>query len=518
MQKYHFYLEFQNKSLTFASNLSKLMKQERDEGYSHVLKYTGIFGGVQGLMILIGLVRNKGVALLLGADGMGLASLLTSVQNFASQCTNLGVSFGAVPTLSELYSKDDQQQLSRFIQTVRLWSVIAAGLGFVFCLAMSRFADTMTFTWGNHTLHYAVLALSVAMLAITGGETAILKATRRLGSLAKIQLATAFLSLIISLPLYYFLYQSGVIPVIVLMALTTMVATVVYSYHYYPLQLDFNKSMLRDGAGMIRLGVAFIMAAIMGSGAEMLIRAFLNVDGGLNDVGLYNAAYMITMTYAGMVFTAMESDYFPRLSAVHQDISATNETVNKQMEVSLLLLSPMLTGLIMLLPLLIPLLFSNEFIPVVSMAQVAVLAMFFKVQTLPVAYITLARSLSMSYLLLESVYNVVYVLCVIAGYHYYGLYGTGVAIVLAHVFDYFLINGYAYWQYGYRSTMQVRRYGLIQTVLGLAAFGVSLSISGWAYWIAEAALTIVSTAYSVHILRQKTHLWESLKRRFVKTT
>lgn len=506
-------MEFQNKSLTFASNLPKVMKQEHDESYSHVLKYTGIFGGVQGLMILIGLVRNKFVALLLGAGGMGFASLMTSVQNFASQCTNLGVSFGAVPRLSELFGQDEKALL-RFIQVVRLWSLIGAVLGIVFCVAISPFADTMTFTWGNHTLHYAVLGLSVSMLAITGGETAILKATRRLGALAKIQLVTALMSLAISIPLYYYFYHSGVMPVIVLVALTTMLTTIAYSYHYYPLRLVFNRQLLSEGVGMIRLGVAFILAAVIGSGAEVLIRAFLNVDGSLHDVGLYNAGYMITLTYAGMVFSAMESDYFPRLSGVNQDIEATNETVNKQMEVSLLLLAPMLAALIMSLPLLIPLLFSNEFVPVVAMAQVAVLAMYFKVQTLPVAYITLARSLSLSYLLLETTYYVVLVILVIMGYQQWGLYGTGVAIVLAHVFDYILINGYAFWKYGYRSTSQVRRYGLIQTLLGIAAFMVSLLCDGWLYWITEAALVIASTAYSLHILRQKTHLWESLKRRF----
>ena len=490
------------------------MKQESDKNYAHVLKYTGIFGGVQGLMILIGLVRNKFVALLLGAGGMGFASLLTSVQNFASQCTNLGVSFGAVPRLSELYGQEGKQNLVRFIQVVRLWSLIGAVLGMVFCVAISPFADTMTFTWGNHTLHYAVLGLSVAMLAITGGETAILKATRRLGALAKIQLVTALLSLVISIPLYYFLYHSGVMPVIVLTALTTMLATMAYSYRCYPLRLAFNTKLLREGADMIRLGVAFVLAAVIGSGAEMMIRASLNVDSGLDDVGMYNAGYMITLTYAGMVFSAMESDFFPRLSGVNHDINATNETVNKQMEVSLLLLAPMLAALIMSLPLLIPLLFSNEFLPVVAMAQVTVLAMYFKVQTLPVAYITLARSLSMSYLMLETIYYAVLVILVIMGYRQWGLYGTGIAIVLAHIFDYVLINGYAYWKYGYRSTSQVRKYGVTQTLLGVAAFTVSLTCEGWLYWITEAALVIASTAYSLMILRQKTHLWESLKRRF----
>ena len=42
-------------------------KKETSSSYSHILKYTSIFGGVQGLVILIGMVRNKLIALLLGA-------------------------------------------------------------------------------------------------------------------------------------------------------------------------------------------------------------------------------------------------------------------------------------------------------------------------------------------------------------------------------------------------------------------------------------------------------------------
>ena len=38
---------------------------ERDKGaYGHVLKYTGIFGGVQGLNVIVSLVRNKFVGYL----------------------------------------------------------------------------------------------------------------------------------------------------------------------------------------------------------------------------------------------------------------------------------------------------------------------------------------------------------------------------------------------------------------------------------------------------------------------
>ena len=490
---------------------------DQEKNYSHILKYTGIFGGVQGLVILIGLVRNKFMALLLGAGGMGFNALLTSVQNFASQCTNLGISFGAVPRLSEYYEQQRAELVEYYIQVVRLWSMIAAVLGCLFCVVVSPLINDLSFTWGNHTLHYAMLGVSVAMIAITGGETAILKATRRLGSLARVQIYTTVASVFLSIPLYYFFRHSGVVPAIMLIAAAGMLVTIGYSYRLYPLKMHFNSKQLKNGASMIRLGLAFVLAAAIGSASEMLIRAYLNVEGGLDFVGLYNIGFMLTITYAGMVFSAMESDYFPRLSGVCKDIIKTNETVNKQIEVSLLLLSPMLVALIMMLPVLVPILFSREFIPVVGMAQVAVLAMYFKVLTMPVAYITLARSLSLSYLLLETSYFVVLVLAVMIGFQQWGLWGTGLAIVVAHMFECIMVGGYSYVFYGYRTTKNVLRYAAVQAIIGFAAYGVTLVAEGWPYWIAEAALTVVSTAYSVHVLRQKTHLWESLKRKFTKS-
>ena len=71
--------------------------------YTHVLKYTGVFGGVQGLNIIIGLVRSKLVAVILGPAGMGLASLLNTVANFVSQATNLGISFSATAATNNAY-------------------------------------------------------------------------------------------------------------------------------------------------------------------------------------------------------------------------------------------------------------------------------------------------------------------------------------------------------------------------------------------------------------------------------
>lgn len=477
------------------------MIEDTNGSYRHILKYTGIFGGVQGLNVLIGLVRTKLVAILLGPSGMGLASLFNTTVGFVSQATNLGLPISAVRQMSELYDRGDQEAINHFVKVIRGWSLLTALVGMLVCVAIGPFLSQTTFAWGDHSLHFMLLSPAVGMMAITGGETAILKGMRKLGSIAIIQVLAVVAALAISVPVYYVFGESGIVPVIVMMAFATMVLTLKQSLKLIPLRLRGAKGMLGEGMEMVRLGVAFTLAAVIGTASEMLIRSYLNVTGDLDVLGLYNAGYMLTITYAGMVFSAMEADYYPRLSAVQHDIEATNETVNRQMKVSLLLISPMLAALIIALPLLVPMLFSGKFLPVVGMAQVAALAMYMKVLTLPVAYITLARGYSLSYLFLESCYFVVFVVLIIVGYQYWGLFGTGLAITLAHVFEYVLVNGYAYKKYGYRCSATVYGYAIVQVALGLLAYILTLVADGYLYWSIGALIVILSGLLSLKALR-----------------
>ena len=489
------------------------MSENEKGAYGQVLKYTGIFGGVQGLNVIVSLVRNKLAAILLGPAGMGLVSLFNATVAFISQATGFGISMSAVRHISELTESGDEAQRAYYIKVVRAWSLLAALLGVLVCVAIGPFLSSNTFAWGNHTLHFILLAPAVGMIAVTAGETAILKGTRQLKPLVVVQTFTILATLILTVPAYYFFGQAGIVPVIVLMALVTLLFTVNYSWRLYPLQLSGSKGILGDGMEMIRLGVAFTLAGIVGAGSEMLIRSWLNLQGDLDAVGLYNAGYMITVTYASMVFSAMEADYFPRLSAVNGDVAATNETVNKQTEVTLLIIAPMLVGMIVLLPVLTPLLLSEKFMPIVAMTQVAALAMFFKAITLPAAYITLARGYSLLYLSLETAYFIVFVLLMMYGYRHWELLGTGIAITAANVFDFFMIHTVAYFRYGYKMSSAVMRYSAIHILIGLLAFFTTITVDGFVYWVFGIGLSLVSLLFSLLILHQKTHLWAALMKR-----
>jgi len=161
---------------------------KKTDSYSHILRYTGLFGGVQGLNILVGVVRNKLVAMILGPDGMGLISLFNSTLKLMSDSTNFGISISAVKSISEHFDKNEEEKLADTVKLVRSWSLLAGLLGMFLCIVLSPLLSKFTFSWDGHRLHFILLSPIVALMALSGGELAILKGLRELRKLAVISI------------------------------------------------------------------------------------------------------------------------------------------------------------------------------------------------------------------------------------------------------------------------------------------------------------------------------------------
>lgn len=487
-----------------------MKKVEKANSYTHILKYTGIFGGVQGANILIGMVRNKLVAMILGPEGIGLTALFNSTVKLVSDSTNLGLPICAVREVAEAYELGDREGLERRIQMVRAWSFLTGLLGAFLCIVLSSMFDKWTFSWGDHTLHFILLSPIVGMTAVMGGELAILKGVRRLKALAALSVYGVVGALVVSVPLYYIWHEKAIVPVLVLIAFLQLVFTIIYSYRLYPLRISFNLKMMCEGMGMVKLGLAFVMAGMMGSGTEFVIRSYLNHVADLAVVGLYNTGYLITMTYANMVFQAMETDYYPRLSSIHGIGEENNMVVNRQIEIGLLLVSPLLVFFIVAAPIILPLLYSGEFMPVLGMMRIMTFAMFIRAISLPIEYIALAKGDSKSYFLQELVYDVMVAAWVILGYKLGGLDGAGVGIVLAGFLSLLLVLLYTRWRFSYEMSKTVVGYAVVQVPLGICAFLVSMYFEGFLYWGAGLLFVLVSLVVSVKILQAKSHLWDSI--------
>lgn len=478
------------------------MDNNTNSSYHHILKYTSLFGSIQALNIFIGLVRNKLVALILGPGGIGLMSLFNSAIALLSNATNLGIATSSVKTLSELYEKGNEEQVKRHVRVIRQWALATAVIGFFACALAGPLLNNFSFSWGNHVKHFVLLAPTVAMLAITGGETAILKSARRLRNLAKVSVWNVFLALVFTTPIIYFYGQKGIIPTITLITFTQMLLTIRYSHRVFPWSFHFERSLWGEGLPMIRLGIAFVVAGIFGSGADFLIRASLNNIASLNMLGLYNAGFMMSVTYAGMVFTSMETDYYPRLAAVGHDVLQMSNTVNHQVEVSLLMISPLLVAFSIGAPIIVQLLYSKEFLDVVPMIQITVLAMYLRAMKLPVAYLTLAKGDSWSYLFLEAYSAVVMVIAVVGGYMLFGLPGTGAGLLVTGLIDIIVVNIFTRYKYHYKVSSTVFRFAKYQLPIALAVYAITCWLHGWLYWASGIVMGLLSLWISFRLFRQ----------------
>ena len=181
-------------------NVKKVKEGNRknESSYDRIIKYTGVFGGVQTLSNLITLVKGKLVAHFIGPAGMGIAYAFNRTIDLVSKTTDLGISFSAVKTISENTAEDARQ---RQLLIVRSWSLWLGIIGTVACFLLAPLFSRLSFDGDySYTLSFQLLSLVVGMTSITSGERAIMKGTHLLKQLAANQIWVVLATLVIAAP------------------------------------------------------------------------------------------------------------------------------------------------------------------------------------------------------------------------------------------------------------------------------------------------------------------------------
>lgn len=405
----------------------------QQSSYRQVFKATSLFGGVQVFQILIGIIRTKFVAVLLGATGVGIMGLLNAPLQLIISITGLGISYSAVRDIAEAHGKEDQKRISYAITILRRWSWFTGLLGAVVTITLAPLLSQWTF--GNRDYTWAFVWLSVTMLlqALSKGQSTILQGTRRLRDMARSGIIGSILGLFTSIPLYYWFGVKGIVPAMILSASTALFLSWYYSRRVPVLHVDLTfRETYKSGLGMARLGIYMTVAGFIASFSAYILNAFISNKGGVEEVGLYNAGWGVVGQYTGIIFSAMATDYFPRLSAVQDDNEKVRELVQQQGVTALLIMAPLLTLIIAAMPIVIRILYTPAFHPVVMFASLTVLGMQFKAISWAMGYVYLAKGNGSLFLKLEVVSGVAILAFNLLFYNILGLNGLGISFVISY--------------------------------------------------------------------------------------
>lgn len=473
-----------------------------------VFRATSLMGGVQVINVLINIVRNKLAAILIGTAGMGLADLYTRTADFISQATNFGIGISAVRELAALHDAGNQRACVHYVRLIRTLTLALAAFGALMCFIAAPLLSRWSLGGSSITQGYWKLAAMVALLTLTAGETAILKATHQLRRIAINATLSAVAALVLAASFYYTLGMRGILPVLIGSSAVMWLLALRSTSQYYPISLMHpRREFFRQSRGVITMGLALVTAGILGSGSEMIIRNYIISHGSLSDAGLYAAGLTLTISYARIIFSAMDADYYPRLSAAVRTPELLSTTINRQIDVLVMVMAPFLLLFAIMLPVAVRILYTKEFLCVEPMVLTALCYMFFKAIYSPIAYLPLATGDSRTYFFMELIYDAAFLLLVLAGYRLYGLLGTGIALSLANALDLLVLWAYYSHKYHYHMERRTLMRCLLQFILLLASIVLCLQTSASAgdqIWRAliGAPLFFTSAAYSIYTYKR----------------
>jgi len=407
---------------------------EKQSSYRQIMKATSLFGGVQIFNIIISIIRSKFIAVLLGPAGMGIAGLLTSTTGLITGLTNFGLATSAVRNIASANSTGNQTRIGTVVTVVRRWVWITGTLGTLVMLGLSPWLSQLTFGNHDYTLAFIWISISLLFTQLSTGQLVILQGMRKLQYQAKASLTGSVLGLIITVPLYYSFGIDGIVPAIIITSLISFSISWFFAkkVKIEPIRVSRVRT-LAEGKNMLTMGFMISMSGLITMGTSYLVSIFISNTGGVSQVGLYVAGFAIINGYVGLIFNAMGTDYYPRLSAVANNNELCKRTINQQAEIAVLIMAPILMVFLVFIQWVVIILYSNKFIAVDAMIHWAALGMLFKATSWSIGIILLAKGASKLLFLNEFIASSYMLVLNIVGYHFMGLTGLGISFMIGYL-------------------------------------------------------------------------------------
>lgn len=489
------------------------MKQEqdnhttKDSGYNGILKYIGIFGGVQGFVSVITLLKVAIVSRLLGPIGVGITEVYNRSIDLGKKVTDIGISYSAVQAISEQRSESEGNKAMGYaIKVVRSWSLWLSLFGTLLFFLLAPVLSRWSFDGDStYTSVFRLLSLIVGCSVLMGGELAVLKGARILGRVAWYQLLSAVVMLAVSVPCYYVLGFKGIVPSLLLTAIGLLAVACWHSFKEFPYRVSlFSRKVIVDGLYIIRQGINYTVAGFLNSGAFYLVSVYIFNQGNEGEAGCYSYGSLLISYLSMLAFAALDNEFFPRLSAANKHRQRTNHIVNSQVEILMVLITPLIVGFAVCLPMIVSLLLDAKFMPLVTMTQLGVVGLFFKTMMHPAACLSLSKGESRIFLLQEALSYTFMVAVMIGGFKYYGLKGLGVGMLLSNLFDWLSVWLIAKLRYDFAYSRRVWQLLMAQCPILIVMLAVCLCAHSWIYVCGGLVVTVWSAMYSIRFLHRNT--------------
>jgi PST family polysaccharide transporter len=403
------------------------------ETKKQILKSSSIIGGASFLTILIGLIKVKVLALLLGPAGIGIMGILTTIMSTGTALFGMGLGTSGV---RELAINNENANKLNSVRKALFSANFALGLSAFFTFYLfSEHLSIWFFESAENKGAIVIIGFGVFLSLMLGSQTAVLQGLRKITELAKVKVIGALFATLAGVLIVWYFGVTGLPFFVIALPVLSFVVALFYSRQLPKLtSLSMSvKELKPQWKSLFTLGFAFMLTGLMGVGCQLLVRYILNQKLNIDAVGYFQAAWAISMTYITFVLGAMAADYYPRLTQQINNKTEANKLVNQQTEIAMILAAPVLIGMLAFATLVINLLYSSDFHESIEILRWQVFGDILKVISWPLGFILLASGRSKLFFAGELLWNVSYVSLVYLGIDSVGLEITGYAFAASYI-------------------------------------------------------------------------------------
>lgn len=461
-------------------------------------------GGTAGITMLLGMVRTKFAAVLIGTMGAGLLANFGAIQGMLGTLAGLGLATSAVREVATAVATGDQTAIGRTVLTLRRMCWFTGILGMVALMALSPMLAQWTFGNQDHTLEIAALGLIILFGNLSAGHTALFNGMRRIGDLARLSVISAVVVTVVNIAFYLWLGLRGIVPALVLGSAINLAINSQYARRIHVLSVSMSWAESFSAASdMIKLGFAMMWNNLLLSIAAYITVKLVTTGVDVQAAGIYGAAFALSGMFINFVLNAMSADYFPRLTGHSHDKVAMCRLVNEQTEIGLLLAVPGLLATLSLAPWIIKLFYTTEFLPAVHLLQWFTLGCLGRIVAWPLGWLTAAMQKGWWLFTIESISIVTHLILIALFLKIFGLEGVAIAFFV-------LYAGYAVASYfigkhliDFSWSNDCKRLILILTTAIFSDFVIVRSLPDIAGTLTSSMLTIIVSLYCFYTLLQR---------------
>lgn len=462
---------------------------------NNLVKITALMSSVTVINLFFNLLKTKVIAIVTGPIGVGLYSIFISLYTTIVSLASVTSGGSVIKAVAEANSNSDKIKLAVIHKILTLIALFISSVIAILIFVFSNQLSILAFNNENYSIHIKIIGFVMVFIIFSNFWQSWLNGLRLVKEIAKIRLYSTILVSISTIVAIYIFEIKAIIFGIVVIPIATFIITFFYYKKYYKIDKTTEpyikyKETFKD---IFKVGVILVLISFIFQLGVYINRSLISREIGIESLGVFFAAWTISMSYIEVFLSALSVDYYPRLIEKKNDLIELVKIINEQLYFSLLVSIPLIIMIYIYAPYILTLLYSESFTNAAYILRWQMLGDVFKVCVWIFGYVLIVHSHLKTSILIQIIWVTGYTFILFMGLKKFGIDITGIAFFISYFVSFVILYYYIKRKFSFKFYNKNKEQFLI-IIVSLSI--ISLPLKGIEFFIIQNIVLLLICYYS----------------------